>query len=209
LVQVLVKGSSVIIFYGKNNKVMDNSGKEKWIELARKLKELSIKGVDGEKINAQDKLLLIMRKYGITEQDISGNERKDFEFNIHKEVPNKFISQILSSVVGKRVKYGCEFGQFKYVKKPNHISYFIENIEPHLFSEFMVKLDLFWKHYKSELEIFYEAFVQKNKLYSKPTDDKDDQDEKPLTKEEKEKIWKMLNMMEGISSVTHHKQIDK
>ena len=47
---------------------------EKYLELARKLKALADKGIDGEKYNAQKQLDKIMKKYGIRMEDLELQE---------------------------------------------------------------------------------------------------------------------------------------
>lgn len=43
---------------------------EKYIELAKKLKELADRGTGGEKVNAEQQLTRLMEKHGITLEDI-------------------------------------------------------------------------------------------------------------------------------------------
>lgn len=180
--------------------------KDKIIDLARKLKALSDRGIGGEKDNALSKLNLVMKKYNISLQDISGEFRKDFEFELSKDIDFLFIGQVLSSVVGRSAEYGCDLKQFKYIRKRGFISYLIENIEPELFSEFIIKVELFWDNYKKERQIFYEAYIQANRLFVKSSG-KDSCDRKELTPEERARLFKISNMMVGIDTVKYQKRL--
>jgi hypothetical protein len=182
--------------------------KEKYIELARKLKRLADEGVGGEKDNAEEKLKLIMEKYDISFIDIEGAERKIYNVNFHKEIPVKFILQVLSSIVGNLSKYDVGVTKYKYVRKKNHLYYRINNIEPQHFAEFVIKVPLFWKDYNEQLKLFYSAYIQKNGLYMKPSEDDDNKPVKPLTPEEKTEIYKMSAMMEGIDRAKYQKRLD-
>jgi hypothetical protein len=182
--------------------------KEKFIELARKLKRLADEGVGGEKDNAEEKLKLIMEKYDISFSDIEGEERKKYDVNFHKDIPIRFIQQVLSSIVGNLNKYGVTISKYKYVRKKNHLSYRIDNIEPQHFTEFVIKVQLFWKDYNEQLELFYGAYVQKNRLYTKQSEDEADKPTKPLTPEERAELYKMSAMMEGIDRAKYQKRLE-
>lgn len=179
----------------------------KYIALALKLKELAEKGVGGEKINAQEKLRLIMQKYNITENDITGGIRCNFDIHIPKDVPFKFFSQVLSSVVGKISDYGCDIYERKYVQKRNHITFSIKNIEPHLFAEFDAKINAYWYDYKEQLELFYSAFIQKNALYRKQNENENHEENNEITHEERVRLFKMAQMMQGIEKLKVHKEL--
>jgi hypothetical protein len=72
-------------------------------------------------------------------------------------------------------------------------------------AEIYMKFDFYWKVYQSDLKIFYKAFIQRNELYSKPSEDEDDDIEpRELTEEEK----RMLEMMMGLSKHTMHKRLN-
>lgn len=181
---------------------------DKFINLAKKLKKLAESGVGGEKDNAQQKLQLIMEKYGITLADIDGDERKDYVAHFNKEIPYRFIRQVLASIIGNISKSDSSISQFKRVRKRNHISYHIENIEPQYFTEFVIKVQTYWADYQKQMETFYSAYVQKNKLYTKPDENQDgDEERKPLTPEERLELYKMYSMMEGIERVQYQKRL--
>ena len=170
---------------------------DKVTELAKKLKELAERGVGGEKQNAEYHLQRLLEKHGMTLEDILEEKRDVREFKVPKE-KEEFFFQVAASVVGREgVRHSKEGRSF------------LMNLTITEYLEIEAKFDFFWKAYKEELDIFYSAFVQKNKLYSKPSDkDKDNSEEKELTKEEKEKLRRMWAMADGIKRHTLTKQID-
>lgn len=180
---------------------------DKIIELAKKLKALADRGVGGEKENAIEKLERVMQKHGITIDDINGRLKKDFDFHLRKEITFDFVNQVVASVLGSRKEYGHSLSVYKYIQKRGFKSYQIERVEPDLFSEIIIKIDLFWDDYKEQQEIFYEAYIQKNRLYRKPSE-KEDEVAEELTPEEREKLFKMSNMMQGIDRVKFQKRLE-
>jgi len=182
--------------------------KDKVIKLAKKLKALAEQGVGGEKENAIDRLGYVMQKYNISEADIMENERKSFVFDLLRKIDYSFIAQVLSSVIGSRKEYGCDIWEFRRSRKKLHVTYRIDNIEPDKFSEFIIKVEMFWKHYQKELEIFYDAFIQKNKLYCLRSDNDVPKESEPLSPEDMQRLFKTMQMMEGIEAITTQKQIE-
>ena len=123
---------------------------KKYIDLCLKLKELSERGIGGEKDNATQKLKDLMLKYGITEEDIGSGDKMSFEFWFAKDIEWKFIEQVLCSIVGD----SYNFFRYKYSKKRNHTRYSVEGIDASSFSEFVLKVPFYWEHFKKEEKIF-------------------------------------------------------
>ena len=167
----------------------------KIIELAKKLKALADGGIGGEKENAAAMLDRLMKQHDITIDTISDVEKKDYIFNVEKE-KEKFLIQIIASVIGNNFDHWTYISdRRKKIKRHRIICTPAEAIE------IQAKFDFFWKAWESELEIFYGAFVQKNRLFSKPSG-KMDEEERELSLEERQRLRKMMNMMEGIEE--HH-----
>lgn len=182
---------------------MDN--KEKIIELARKIKELSDKGQDGEKQSAEYHLQKLLKKHGLTLQDIILPERTTFDFSLGADIPTKFVMQVLASCCGSSKEYGWNLYGFKSKSSKNK-SYKIENIEPTLYFEFLFKVDFYWKDYQIQSEIFYSAYIQKNALYTKDTTTSA-KEINEMSIEDKEKLLKTLTMMENIDRVSFRKAL--
>lgn len=85
----------------------------KIIELAIKLKSLAEKGVDGEAINAKEKLGYLMRKHGLTEADIEGEETADYYIKIKPDYGWLFYQ------IARHINYDIKVYKFdaKTIKK--------------------------------------------------------------------------------------------
>ena len=55
-------------------------------ELLKKLKALSDRGVSGEKENATELLKKLMKKYGISEEEIQEDEVKEIYINLRTDI---------------------------------------------------------------------------------------------------------------------------
>lgn len=171
------------------------------LELAKKIKALSERGVGGERENAIVMLQRLMKNHEITMDMINENDAKDHVFVIIKD-RKRFFFQVIANVAGKNVKYG------QYVKAPRgKLRYFI-NCTASEAIEIQAKFDFFYTAYEKEVDIFYSAFIQKNNLYSKPTGEEREDDDKELTTEESERLSLMMNMMQGMKRHIFTKQLN-
>lgn len=174
---------------------------ERIIELAKKLKALAEQGIDGEKQNAITMLQAMMKKHGITMEMINENDAKDHEFitSNDKQV-QRFFMQIIANVLGKNKKAG------KYVRHPRGKERWFAYCTPSEAIEIQARFDFFWPIWEKEVDIFYAAFIQTNRLYRKPSND-DEKEEKELSQQEKERLFKMMNLMANMDRHVFTKQI--
>ena len=87
------------------------------IDLAKKLKALADRGVDGEKTNAEAMLNSLMKKHNITIEEIEGEELLDFFFKIEKSKINTDFIDL----------------DRKELKKNLHMDRFVKNIKSKIF----------------------------------------------------------------------------
>lgn len=168
------------------------------IELGKKLAELAKQGHGGEKTNAETMLRKLMEKHNITIEDIEGDEKKIRWFKPTKS-QKQFFLQVVSSVLGKGVpKYGN-----RVVK--SEIGMYLTDAE---YIEIKSKFEFYWKRYLEDVEILYEAFVQKNRLYSKSTDN-EPKPETELTADELKRLKKVIGTMDALDTHSFHKQIEQ
>lgn len=173
---------------------------DKILDLAKKLYELSKRGESGEKENAASKLESVMKKYGITMDMLSDDEMKERVFLAEDGLERKFLWQIMSSVVGERSTF---YSKADSKKKKKRVFVKLTDIE---FIEISEKFDFYWQKYNEDVMIFYKAFIQKNHLYKKLSENQST--DKELTAEQKEEVMKTLRMMEGIQHHTHRKMLE-
>lgn len=158
---------------------------DKIIELAKKLKALSDRGVGGEKVNAKKMLDKIMQKHGLTIEDIEGEKKSYTYFNV-SEIQHQIFIQTVASVIG---------AGFELLKDRRKRKQFVLLLTAFEAIEIQMKYDFYWKLYKDELDIFTSAFIAKNDIYH-PNGNKINPDE--LSNEEKARIRRIEEMSDSI-----------
>lgn len=165
------------------------------LEIIQKLKALSDRGINGEKENATKLLEKLMKKYGITEEELEQSQTKTVWVTLRNIAEKRICSQILYAYFddadlwqrrGDRTKYWTELTpaqeiEFKYI-----LSTYI---------------DSFYK----EQDIFIHAFIQKNRIFPK---DAKVVNMSELSPEEKEKSLKASFMAEGIEMTRIRKALN-
>lgn len=165
------------------------------LEIIQKLKALSDRGINGEKENATKLLEKLMKKYGITEEELEQSQTKTVWVTLRNIAEKRICSQILYAYFddadlwqrrGDRTKYWTELTpaqeiEFKYI-----LSTYI---------------DSFYK----EQDIFIHAFIQKNRIFPKDTKVVNMSE---LSPEEKEKSLKASFMAEGIEMTRIRKALN-
>lgn len=169
----------------------------KIIELAKKLNELARRGEGGEKENATKMLQLFMRKHGLCDADIEMDEILPFDIVVKKD-QGAFFVQLCSSV-RSGMWVSVQSGRIRRVKCTN--AEYVEVCE---------KFRVLWSHYQSEMDLFYRSFVQANKMYSKPKERNDDDEEQEDTRtpEQRARDRRVAEMSMSIEIKTIHKQLN-
>nr|WP_320022112.1 hypothetical protein [uncultured Draconibacterium sp.] len=168
---------------------------ERIIELAKKLKALADRGVDGEKINAAVKLEALLKKYDLTIEDVEA-EIVQAELFEYKFVQKQILIQVIMMVMGMNVKI------WGSTQKRNA---FIVDCTKSQFIEIQAAFNFYWNAYEEDLRIFNQAFIQKNKLLPR---DGGTRSIGEMSDEDKREIRKILNMMDSIDRKQHSKQLE-
>jgi hypothetical protein len=165
------------------------------IELAKKLKALADRGVDGEKMNAEKMLQDLMAKHSLTIEDIEG-EKVDYEIFEYSQKKHQILRQIMYMVMGKGLNI------FGY--RGNRNALVIECTKSQVI-EIKASFDFFWAAYERDLERFTDAFIHKNRLIPH---DADQIDVSNLTENEIRELKKTMEMMTVIDRNTLHKSLE-
>jgi len=168
---------------------------EKIIEIAKKLKALAERGERGEKINAENKLKALLKKYNISPEELE-SEIKNNEIIKYKAAYKQILVQCIVLILGKNAEI--------FVIKGRR-NCFVINCSKAEFIQIQAAYDFFSKHYQKELNIFTQAFIHKNHILPPDagTINKDN-----LTTKEKERINRVYNMMDSIEKNTLKKQLN-
>lgn len=170
--------------------------RDKAIRMARKLRELSKRGVGGEAVNAAKMLAHFLEKAGLTLEDIGEDVKKEYCWRFKGQEHKRFILQVISSVI-----HGPEV--YRWKAKPNSLCVELTESE-HV--EVVIRLDHYWKLWQEESRLFYAAFIQANKLYRKPDPDKQ-ADQRDLTPEEEEELRRLIEKMGVVRAVSSNKRL--
>lgn len=185
---------------------MKTTQEKQGLSLAKKLYALAQQGIGGEKENAEEMLERIMKKYNLTLEDLEIETKKVFIYSYKNKEQKKFLMQVIFSVLGK-------FSYRELYTSGNHMKYEISlHITDLQHVEISEKYYFFWKAYQEELELFYSAFIQRQKLYRKPEPKKEtdeEEDEPEMTPDEKTKLWRIMQMMSGIERKSITKTINQ
>ena len=170
-------------------------------ELLKKIKALADRGVDGERENAQAILYRLMEQYGISEAEIEEDRRETAWFSYSQETEHRLLNQIIYMVTGKSA-FGC-VGKYtnRKRKKMGADCTAAERMEIEANYEF------FKEAMEKELEIFYAAFANKNRLFPSPDKLEDAEDSEEETPEKLARAIKIGAMMDGMERHTLRKAI--
>ena len=131
------------------------------IELLNKIKALADNGVGGEKQNATKLLADLMQKYNIDENELQTEVLHNFEFKFSGVYAKELAHQVLYSIIGNLDNSKGFFIAVTYGGKKKNIVR-CTNAE---FIEFQAKYKFYKYHFLKDLDIFYDAFVEKNDIY--------------------------------------------
>lgn len=169
---------------------------EKYLELAKKLKALAERGIGGEKYNAQQALDRFLQKHGISIEDLEDDKEENHWIRVGDN--KALFTQVAASVLGANTKV-CT--NFKYQKgKMCIVTTKAKAVEVE------AKFNFYSALYKKEVDIFYEAFIVANGIF--PMDGvKKDMGE--LSKEERDRARRAMEMASSIASNPFHKLLEQ
>jgi len=183
------------LFYRLSSNNQSKFDMSKYVELAKKLYELSKKGQAGESDNAFKKLNTLMKAHGITMEQLedSGKEINDFK------VPVKFqwlFIQVASTVgEGMLEVYGAKTFRNRFFIECTYA----EKVE------IEAKFDFYKKAFESDLKAFRLAFIESNRLF--PPKKSNQEPEDKTERYSKEELAKIAAIASGLNKHDFHKQI--
>lgn len=162
----------------------------KKLDLLKKLHALSTRGVGGEKENAQAMLDGLLKKLGMTEDDLDEEIAMKLEFKL-KGRNEKLLMQCMASVVGKDANI--------WKPRPEKSIYLECTMAQYL--EITAKINFYQAAFDRELKIFTSAFIQANRIFS--PEGMSAKANLKLTEED----LRMLKIAENIERRTFHRQL--
>jgi len=163
-----------------------------YIDLIRKVKNLADRGVNGEKENATILLEKLMKKYGVSFDQIEVPERKLAKFYLRGQ-KKLFFQTVWSIVEGWSGTY-----------YPDKTAVWLDVTAAEKI-QIEYKFDLMLKALKKEQALLLRAFIKKNELHSSARNYIKLSD---LTPEEFEEYMRIEAMARGIERVNVMKQLE-
>ena len=167
-------------------------------ERLKKLYALALRGVDGEKEQATAILNRLIKKYGISLNELNEDIIKTYDFTFHGKVEEKLLRQITYKVTNET----NHFHSLQYVDSGRkcRTQCQIDCTEAQKIEiEFL--FDFHKKLWEREAESLLFAYIQKHRLYGELKDGEEGEKCSP------EKLEKLCAMMNGLSNETPVVQI--
>lgn len=168
------------------------------LSLAKKLRELALRGSDGEREAAQEALDMVLKKYNLSLEEVDDEQPKDFEFRYHGDEELGLLRQISYKVFGEKGRVH----RMRFVASQRLCRNTVgitcteaQRIEIDFLFDFYKRL------YQKEKEIFFRAFIEKHRLFGESAGEGTD----TISDEEYRKI---LAMMNGLSTETPKKLLE-
>lgn len=162
-------------------------------DLLRKLKALANQGVQGEKVNAQAMLDKLMKKYNIDPESLDDDTLNWVEIKVKKgDWQKDLLIQVMLSCL-PTYKRSNSFSR-------NTVKVDLTKAEE---IEVRAKYEYYSKRMSEDISILFSAFLHKNNLFYR-YDDFPKVDDKPI---DKERVKKIVKMMDGMDRHTYYKQL--
>lgn len=176
--------------------------RERLLEKLGKVKALADRGEGGEKESAERTLAALMKRYGITEEDLEDTKATIHWIRYKTDWERRLLGQLAYMHLGTGHSFGC-MGQYtgrsrkKVGIKCTAAQYIEIEADFAFYNEAM----------KEEMELFYSAFLQKNSLFPPELAAEPTEAEKEEW-EDMERMWKIHSMMNGMDRHTRHKALE-
>lgn len=156
--------------------------------LLKKIKALADRGIDGEKGSAEETLRRLMKKYGVTDDELDEETRTRHDFEFHGKEQETLLRQTVYKVTGGGAYSLVYTASGRKVKtKLGADCTPAEKVEIEYLFDFYKRL---WEEEKAA---FLSAYIQKHRIFAI----RDDIEPQEISREE---AIKMAALMEGMSN---------
>ena len=160
--------------------------RERLLEKLGKVKALADRGEGGEKESAERTLAALMKRYGITEEDLEDTKATIHWIRYKTDWERRLLGQLAYMHLGTGHSFGCVG---RYTKRPRK-EVGIE-CTPAQYIEIEADFAFYSEAMKEEMELFYSAFLQKNNLFPPPDLAAEPTEAEKEEWEEMERLWKI------------------
>ena len=175
--------------------------RERLLKKMEALKALAERGVNGEKVNAEERLRFLMEKHGISELELEDSGVRTYWIAFKTDFEKRLLHQLAYMHLGRGHAFGCVGKYTNRRRKKVGIE-----CTPAQYIEIEADFAFYRGAMAEEMDIFYSAFIHKNHLFPPSALDEspgdDDDDEVDL-----ERLIKMQAMMGGIEYRTRNRAL--
>lgn len=172
------------------------------IDRLKKINELALRGVDGEKETAKLLLDKLLKQYGLTETDLLDEKTETRIFSYNDICETQFLMNIIEVTNNKALDFYIKRKKKKLLVDLTEIEY-IQTLEVVKFYTKLYKKEIV--KYKRNLTA---AILQKYDLYSSFVEEVTDDNKKKSKKKSKIDWNLVLSLINDIEATSHRKQIN-
>lgn len=177
--------------------------RERLLEKLEKVRTLAERGVGGEKESAERTLAELMERYGITEEDLEDTRASTHWIRYKTEWERKLLHQLAYMHLGTGHSFGCVG---RYTNRPR--KEVGVDCTPAKYIEIEADFAFYSEAMREEMELFYEAFLQKNHLFPPPELAREPTEEEELAGMDLTRAAKLQSIMGGLDHHTRHKALE-
>ena len=159
----------------------------------KKILELARRGQENERLVAIERLNRLLKKHKLTLDDIDPETKSLHEFRYKTALEKNLLFQVKYLVTDEASGYWQTRGK-------NEVSFDITKAQ----AIEIDRLYSFWRvELKNELDLFFNAFIQKNRIFGNATVENDEE----ITPEELARIKRMALMMQAMEAKSPLQQL--
>lgn len=185
--------------------------REDIIQKILKVKALAERGTEGEKANAEKMLNLLMKKYGITDDDIDLDKVDVYLIDTENPLFLQLFVQVYHLNYGRKreildanrmpKKLKREWASYGYGDKDGNVAIKCTKAE---FIEIKMLFDIYKEDFKRQMDTFMYAYFMKNDLLVPRTEEDTDES----SPDDIKKALQAMQMSGGIEKKEIHKMIE-
>lgn len=190
------------------------TNRERIIERLNKLRKMREQGEDGERTNAAALIEEIMRRHGISEQDLEEEEDEPFCLEVPDRMHYKLFVQTMALTGGRHIRlaYLPDLPEemqrqiradWKFLLRAGEEINVVGFTKKSVFAEGMAKYMMYKEDFRKNMDRFFYAYLHRNDLLLDSTE------EREMSDDDREDIMASLMMSRNIRRAEVLRQLEK
>lgn len=190
------------------------TNKEKIIERLNKLRKMREQGEDGERTNAAALIEEIMRRHGISEQDLEEEKDEPFWLQVPDRMHYKLFIQMMALTGGRNVRlaYIPDMSEemqrqiradWKFLLRAGEEINVVGFTKRSVFAEGMAKYMMYKEDFRKNMDRFFYAYLHRNDLLLDSTE------EREMSDDDREDLMASLRMSRNIRRAEVLRQLEE